>query len=127
MPKYKIFLVYWFINAALIYLFQLIFPAQYNLGNSIIEPYQAVFITSFTWTLILWNIRPFFKSLDIEFKCNSMMAVKCLFVNFAIVWMIARYSILSGIGISSSLYVFLLALVANFAQYWALLQFKKGE
>lgn len=127
MLKYKKFLIYWFINAALLYIVRKLFPIHYTFGNSILDPYQAVFITSFAWSFVQWNVKPFFRSLDVEFRCNSAMAVKCLFVNFSIVWMIARYSILSGIGISSSLYVFLLALLANFAQHYAWLRFKSKK
>jgi hypothetical protein len=127
MPKYQKYLVYWVINALLLYLSEMVFPTRYTLGNSFLEPYQAVVITSFFWNFLLWNARPFLKTLDIDFDCKTNMAVGCLLINFAIVWMIARYSVLTGVGISSSLYVFILAFVANFAQYFAYLQFKKEK
>ncbi|MBN1168523.1 phage holin family protein [Candidatus Woesebacteria bacterium] len=120
MPKYQKFLLYWAMHAAVLYIFPMVFPMRYTLGNSFLDPYHAVVITSFLWSLILWLVRPFFKTLDVEIKCTvNNMALGCLLINFATVWMIARYSIITGVGISSFVYVFLMALVANFAQYFA--------
>jgi hypothetical protein len=127
MPKYQKFIVFWVINAVLLYLFQMVFPTHYTLGNSILEPYQAAVITSFVWNFVLWNVEPLLKTVDIQLKGAMNMALGYLVVNFALVWLIARYSILSGVGISSVLYVFLLALVANFLQYFAWMQLEKQK
>ncbi len=127
LKEYKKFAILWLINAILLYFFNMILPAYYTLGNSIFKPYQAVVITSFVWSYLLWSVEPALKRFEIELKGNTNMAIGYLIINFAIVWLIARYSLLTGIGIASYVYVFFLALIANFLQYlvWLKIRDKK--
>lgn len=127
MKRYQKFFALWMVNVALIYLAVMIFPDNYALGNSIFTPLQAALFTGFIWNYVLWNVEPTFKNLEINVKSPMAMMLIYLAINFATIWLLARLSFMSGFGVGSYVYVFILALVANFVQYgvWQLTDKKK--
>ncbi|KKQ98798.1 MAG: hypothetical protein UT24_C0001G0079 [Candidatus Woesebacteria bacterium GW2011_GWB1_39_12] len=128
MKRYQQFLLFWLVNSAILFLANLFFPQAVTLGNSILAMYQAVILSGFYWSLIIWYLEPVLKDMQVPQKDNTSMMLAYLSVNFATVWLLARMSFLTGVGIASFVYALGIAVVANFAQYmvWQYTQ-KKGK
>jgi hypothetical protein len=92
-------------------------PERYALGNDIFTPLQAALFTGFVWNWVLWLIEPAFKDLEIKLDNPMFMMGAYFVVNFASIWLLARFAVLTGFGVFSYVWVFALALVANFVQY----------
>lgn len=118
MKRYKQYLLFWLINVLLLYVFSLIFPSSVTLGNSIFKPYQALVFSGFIWNMALWVYEAAIKDLEIPQDNSTVMMLGYLFVNFATLWLIARFAFITGIGVSSFVYISILAVVANFIQYY---------
>jgi hypothetical protein len=118
MKKYQRFIVFWLTDVILLYLSEIIFPDNYELGNSFLASYQAAFFTGLVWSWLIWNVEPQLKKFEIKLEGQLGMIISYLVANFAILWFLARFAVLTGFGVSSYLYVALLALVANIIQYF---------
>lgn len=127
MEKYKKFLALWVVNALLLYLANMLLPSNFELGNSMLSPLQATAIASFIWNWVLWHTETYLKDFDIKLKDPLSMMSAYFLVNFASIWIIARFAVITGVGISSYLYVLLLAALANFVQFvlWRAMENKK--
>ncbi|KKR27758.1 MAG: hypothetical protein UT61_C0067G0004 [Candidatus Woesebacteria bacterium GW2011_GWA1_39_8] len=127
MKRYQKFLVFWIVNAALLYLANMLMPRSVALGNSIFKPYQAVVFSAFIWDFVLWYTEPVLKDMELATKSPMAMMVNYLAINFATLWFIARFSFITGIGIGSFVQVLVLAIVGNFVQYaaWQYMDKKK--
>ncbi|OGM63493.1 hypothetical protein A3A52_05115 [Candidatus Woesebacteria bacterium RIFCSPLOWO2_01_FULL_39_14] len=119
MKRYQKFLGFWLINSAILYLANLFLPNAVSIGNSIFAPYQAIVFSGFIWNLVLWHTEAFLKDLEYPYKENVPMMLAYLVMNFATVWLIARFAFITGVGIASYLYVAGIAVIANFVQYKA--------
>lgn len=127
MKRYQKFIVFWLINAALLYLVAMFMPANFKLGNNIFTAIQAALFTGFVWNWVLWNSESTFKDLEIDVRSPMAMMIAYLGVNFVTIWLLARFAFMSGFGVSSYIYVFMLALVGNLLQYmaWRVMDKKK--
>ena len=117
MEKYKKFLVLWLVNTVLLYLAPKLMPGNYTLGSSSLSPIQSAVIMGFIWNWVLWHTGDYLKEFEIKLKGALPMMLIYLGVNFALLWLIARFAVITSFGVSSYMYVLLLAAVANFIQY----------
>ena|SRR3989344_5555642 len=127
MKRYQKFLAYWILNSAILYLAGLFLPKSVTIGNNIFAPYQALVFTGFLWSVIIWYIEPITKDLQISLKDRAVMMLVLLFVNFATVWFIARFSFITGIGIANYWTDLTIAVAANLVQYVAWQFMDKGK
>lgn len=127
MKKYQQFLALWGVNVALLYLAMLLLPTGYALGNNIFTPVQAAVFVAFVWNYVLWNAESEIKRMEIKLANPAAMMGLYLALNFATLWVLARFAVLTGFGISSWMHVLGLAFVGNFVQYgvWKMTQKKK--
>jgi len=127
MPKYKKFSVLWFVNFLLIYVAVSFLPTNYTVGNDLFTPFQSAVFTSFVWNMVIWKVGNLMKEFEVNIKAEMNMMFVYLAFNFVSIWLLARFAVLTGFGVSSYLYVFLLAFVANFVQYktWLWVDSKK--
>ncbi len=119
MKRYQKFLVFWIINSAILYLASLLMPKSVIIGNNIFAAYQALVFSGFLWSVVIWYIAPVTKDLEISLKDTKVMMLVYLAVNFAVVWFIARFSFITGIGIANYWADLTIAVAANFVQYLA--------
>jgi len=119
LKRYQKFAILWAVNSALLYLAAMFVPVHYTLGNNMFTSFQAALFTGFVWNHILWHAESMFK--DLEIKAGSPMSkmLTYLILNFGLLWLLARFAFLTGFGVSSYMYVLVLALVGNFVQYSA--------
>ena len=127
MKRYKQFTLLWLVNVVLLYLAEMLLPTQFTLGNNLFTPMLAALFTGFVWNVVLWNAEGMFKDLEMQSKNMMVMMGEYLGLNFVTLWLLARFAVLTGFGVSSYVYVFGLAFVANFVQYqtWVLTSKKK--
>lgn len=125
MKRYKRFSIFWLINIALLYGSYMFLPVHFALGNNLFTPFMAAVFTAFIWNIVLWNIEPMFTDLELEFKSPLSMMLSYLAVNFATLWLLARMAFTTGFGVSSFVYIFGLAFIANLLQYQAWLWMEK--
>lgn len=117
MKKYIQFLLFWTVNSALLFLANAVFPEKYALGNSIFIPLQSVAFTGLVWAFVVWNVEKMAKDFEIDMKGNMEMMLVYLAVNFAALWLMARFAFIFGFGVFNFVWVLLLAFVANIVQY----------
>ena len=119
MKRYQKFLVFWIINSLTLYLSNIFFPNALAIGNSILVPYQSIVLSGFIWSAVLWYTEVVLKDMEIPTKSNSSMMLAYFAVNFSTVWLMARFSFITGLGVANFLYAAGIALVANLVQYFA--------
>lgn len=119
MKRYQKFLVYWLINSAILFFANLLLGQSVTIGNNIFAKYQAIVFSGFVWSFIVWQIEAVAKDMEVSMKDTTTMMLSYLFVNFATVWFIARFSFITGVGIANFWIVLLMAVAANLVQYLA--------
>lgn len=117
--KFEQFLILWLVNVVLLYAATILFPENYTLGNSIFSDWQAAVFSGFVWNYAIWNLVPMLKEYDLKFEGKNALMLVYLAANFVTLWLIARFSFMTGYGIGSWMYVLGLAVVANFVQFFA--------
>lgn len=115
-------MVFWVINALLLYFANMLYPMYFVLGNAYFGVLSAALVASLVWTLLVWNAMPLSKWLKIKEKEALKMAAFYLVVNFIALWVIARFSLMFGFGVASFKWVGALAFMANILQWlgWSL-------
>jgi uncharacterized membrane protein YvlD (DUF360 family) len=116
LKKIYAFIAYWILDSILLYLATLIYPAAYTLGNFRFTFFWAAIVAGFIWTVLVWFSEPLAGIFKVKPKGN-MVLVFYLMANFVALWLTARIAPYSGFGVASFVWAFVLALVANFAQY----------
>jgi uncharacterized membrane protein YvlD (DUF360 family) len=117
MKEYQMFIAFWLTNLALILLSNLLLPDKFVLGNSIFSYYQALVFSSFIWDVGNTLTGPILKHMEIPLKGTANKILAYFVANFFILWIIARFSFITGVGIASFVYIALMALVSVFVQY----------
>ena len=116
MKKYCGFISFWVLDSLLLYLATVVYPAAYTLGTYRLSTLWAAIVAGFIWTALVWFSEPIVAMVKIKVS-DKMKMFFYLFANFVALWLVARIAPYSGFGVASFVWVFLLALVANFAQY----------
>lgn len=107
----------WAVNALMFYLFSMLFPMNFELGNNIFTASQAALVSGLFLTLVSWLVDPLAKLLEWDMKSMPNMMFAYFLGNVVTIWFIARYSMLTGMGISDALWVFVLAVFTFGGQY----------
>ena len=115
----------WMIDGLLFYLAAMLLPTYFAIGNSLFTPFQASLFSGFVLTAAVWKIEPVAKYMELDLKPKANMVFAYFVVNVAAVWIIARFSMLTGVGIASYFYVIGFATVAYATQYIVTVQAKK--
>ena len=116
LKKYYGFISFWLLDSLLLYLATVVYPAAYTLGTFRLSVFWAAVVAGFIWTVLVWFSEPIVAILKLKVS-DKMKLVFYLFANFVALWLVARIAPYSGFGVASFVWVFLLALVANFVQY----------
>ncbi len=128
MKKYLVpFIVLWIIDSVLIYLSRLIYPHYFVLGGMYMSAWGAIITAGFTWTLLVWLIKPFVY-LFAKLKGRLLMFGFYFLANFVALWLTARLSPITGFGVTRFTWLVILAIVADIIQYivWKVGRFKKA-
>ena len=127
MKRYLLpFIIFWLVNSVILYLAALIMPAYLVLGSKNVSIWGAIFVAGFTWTLIVWLLKPFvflFKKL----KGTLAMFLFYLVLNFIALWLTARLGPIVGFGTTRFVWLIPVAIAADALQYlvWKVCGMKK--
>ena len=116
LKKYYGFLTFWALDSLLLYVATLVYPTVYTLGTFRLSTLWAAIVAGFIWTVLVWFSEPIVAIVKLKVPKSMTMAFY-LFANFVALWLTARIAPYSGFGVASFVWVFLLALIANFAQW----------
>lgn len=126
MKKYIPFLAFWGVDVVLLFLATSLFPNNFVLGTYRMSKFSSALFAGFVWTLIVWFSEPLTKKLKLKLEGQFKQMLLYLFSNFVALWVVAHLAFFTGFGVTSFIWVFVLAFFANFFQYivWKLGKFK---
>lgn len=120
------FITFWLLDSILLFLAAWVLPAYYVLGNKSMSMIWAAVASGLVWTFLTWIADPILGSM-IKTKSKLIMFAFYLIVNFIALWITARLAPVFGFGVTSFVWLVLLAVIADFAQWgvWRICNFKK--
>jgi len=127
MKKYLLpFILFWLVDSIILYLAVLVMPKYFVLGSMNVSVYAGAFVAGFTWTLLVWLLKPLiflFKKL----KGTVLMFSFYLVLNFVALWITARLGPIVGFGTTRFVWLIIVAVVADIIQYlvWKVCAMKK--
>lgn len=111
------FLSVWVVNSLLFVIFSQILAGNVILGNDrVVAPIALVF-GGLILTLFIYAVDPVIKKVGYKGKDKKLMFLFYLVANIIGVWVIKRLERITGVGISSTMFVVFFAVVATFAQW----------
>lgn len=111
------FLSVWVVNSLLFVIFSQILAGNVILGNDrVVAPIALVF-GGLILTLFIYAADPVIKKVGYKGKDKKLMFLFYLVANIIGVWVIKRLERITGVGISSTMFVVFFAVVATFAQW----------
>ncbi len=114
---YKMFLGIGLVNAIVLYLASMFFPAFVVLGNSSLSPVVATVITGFLLSGVMALPEPVMKAVGLKTKNELLLALVYLIFNVVGLWVFARLANNIGFGVTSFVVVIALGFVLNLVQY----------
>jgi uncharacterized membrane protein YvlD (DUF360 family) len=127
MKKYLLpFILFWLVDSIILYLAVLVMPKYFVLGSMNVSVYAGAFVAGFTWTLLVWLLKPLiflFKKL----KGTVLMFSFYLVLNFVALWITARLGPIVGFGTTRFVWLIIVAVAADIIQYlvWKVCAMKK--
>lgn len=120
--KIVMFLSLWVLNSLVFLVFKQLLGASVVLGNNRVAAPMAVVLSGLILTLFTYAVEPIVKKSAVKLTDKRLMVVFYLIANVIGIWVIKRLERLTGVGISSTMYVVLIGVVATFAQ-WAVVAY----
>lgn len=120
--KVVMFLSLWVLNSVIFLVFKQILGNNVVLGNDRVAAPMAVVFSGLLLTLATYAVEPIIQKSGQKVKDKKLMAIFYFVANVLGIWIIKRLERLTGVGISSTMYVVIVGAVATFAQ-WAVVQY----
>lgn len=127
MKTYLPFVIFWLVDSLLLLVANALFPASFVLGTYRFNSWVAIAVAGFLWTAIVWFSEPLVSKMGFKVKGATTSLLFYFLANLVALWIVARMAPLSGLGVSSSLWVAVLALVADVAQWFVWSSIKKAK
>lgn len=111
----------WLANSITLLLIAAIFTGNVVLGNDKVSASMAAVLTGFIITVLSWLIEPGVKRSGYTIKNRQAWTFIYLAANLIIVWLIKRFALLFGLGVSGLLYVGVVGIILTLVQWsvWA--------
>lgn len=116
MQSHVVFLIFWLINALVIYLLGLLTPNTIVLGTYRLTTVESALHSGFWVAFFFWTMRDYLRVRKVEFSPISLKFYTYLFINVFGVWVVSRCSQYTGLGITSYLWAFLIGGVIQLLQ-----------
>lgn len=118
MDQYKLikFLAHWIVNTLVLLIFSALFPNNIVLGNAAITKPMSSVLVGFILAILILLIPRAAKNLQLKIKDEKVQAVIYLVFNLVALWILKRLADFTGIGISSILWVLILATFVSLIQ-----------
>jgi len=115
----KLFWVWFFVQAIVLFIVRSFFPANVVLGTDLISPFMAVLYSMLVLTLFCVGAIPFVELVQDLFKKRfgtSTWMVLFIGINTVGLWVISRFPVTLGLGLSSWVVVLALGVLFSFVQ-----------
>lgn len=121
MYNHALYFSYWFVNALVFYFAAKVFPESVVLGTWKFSSLEAAIYSSFWLTVLIWTTWDFVFSRvkKVSFNGNWISIFYFWLMNGLSVWLVARFSQYTGLGISNWLWAAILGGVAYVFQRFA--------
>jgi uncharacterized membrane protein YvlD (DUF360 family) len=118
------FVLFWVVSSFTFLTANVLFPNYLALGNVPLNPSTAAIVSGLILALIASSVEPAFAFLHIHVKHDLSWALVFFVVNTEVIWALARFADLSGIGIPAFWVALVLGFVVNLLQWgvWVLVQ-----
>jgi uncharacterized membrane protein YvlD (DUF360 family) len=127
LKHYLRFVLVWLVNSLLIYFASMLYPENFVLGTAMVSGGYAPFVAGLTLTVLCKLGKWLITKLGVELKGRYSKFLYYWLVNSVGIWLIARFSPYTGLGISAYYWALSLGFVASLLQ-WLLRQvFKKTK
>ena len=119
--KFIAFVITFVANSIVLWAANHFLPQNYALLKFMGSWWLALVASALVWTVIVWLTQPIAGLLNFKIKKGMTLIVAYLLSNFIAIWGVARIGL--GFGVKSSVWVFILAVVANLVLFlvWKLL------
>ena len=114
MYNHLLYLLYWLVNAVVIFVFGWVAPDAVTLAMNKYDAPETAIYSGFWLTFFVWSMWDFVIVRQVKMEAATAF-IYFLFVNFIGVWLISLYSKYTGM-MTDWWWLFALALVANIAQ-----------
>lgn len=114
-----LFVSYFLAQSVIVYLGSLFFPNLIVLGTDSISPFMALMYSMFVQALVVIGALPVIETVAkmVSVKMTDMYWMVLYFIiNILVLWMVARFAEVLGLGIASWMVVVAVAFVLNAAQ-----------
>ncbi len=114
------FLSLWALNSLLFVIFSQLMAGKIVLGNDRVVAPMALVFAGLILTLVIYTIEPAIKKIGYKGNDKKILLGFYVVANFIGIWVIKRLERVTGVGISSTLYVAILAVIATFGQWFVM-------
>lgn len=111
------FVCFWIANSAVFFIASQIFKGNVVLGNDRLAAYAAAILSGLILTVGNSFVSPLVAKSGLKIKNDYTWPAIFLAANIVLVWIIKRLAIVTGLGISSVLWVVIVAILVNLAQF----------
>lgn len=112
--NHLLYLLYWLVNASVIFVLGWMFPGQIALGVNKFVPLEAAIYSGFWLTFFVWSLWDFVIMRGVKLE-GTPAFVYFLMANFIGFWLLSYASRYTGLT-SEGWWILVLAVVANFGQ-----------
>lgn len=111
------FLLLWAGTALLLALISAIFPADVVLGNNLISKPMASLVNGLVLAIVIYYVPTLSKKLELKIKHEKFNLVYYFAADLVVIWVLKRFADVTGFGVSSILFVIVLAVLAAIVQF----------
>lgn len=110
-------LLLWVANTLLLVVVAAVFPRDVVLGNISITKPLASILNGFILTVVIYFVPTIAKKLDLKISNEKANLVSYFLADLLIIWILKRLADTTGLGVSSVLFVIILAVLAAIVQF----------
>ncbi len=107
----------WLVTALTLLVSSLVFVGAVVLGNDKVSTPMAAVLAGFIITLLALLVDPAISKSGFASKNKNLRLVTYLVANVIILWIVKRFALILGLGISSLVYVAILGVVLTLVQW----------
>ena len=119
--KMVAFLGSWVANSVVFLIFAAILAGNVVLGNDKVTPSMAAVLAGFLLSIVQFLVPSAVERSGYKVRNQNIWMAIYLAVNFVGIWVIKRFALVTGLGVSSLVYVLLLAVIVTGAG-WGIAQ-----
>lgn len=116
--KLIVFFATWSLVSVLILAFSALSWSNVVLGNKDVEGSMSAFILGFLFSVISMNSGKILNNTGLKIKDERFGILLCAGLISPLIWVVKKFAIYTGLGISNNIFVLLLAIVAATGAYY---------